>query len=397
MAAHLIHHYGTPVEADVPALARLISHAFAGPLEGSREWIVSQGLGDVRVLRPDPSAAPHACLRRIDMGQYFGGRAVPMAGIAGVAVAPEDRGRGLARELMQRCMIEAAADGFALSTLYASTQALYRAVGFEQAGYSCSMTLPVHRIDIDIRHTNVHALTDADRPAIEACYEGFARKFPGRLARGAYTWGRVREWRKEQHIPFGVRDDAGTLTGYVYLIQRRRETDGRHDIHLSDAAFTTPDAGRRLLAFLAQFGTMAHDVQFTGGPMHPWLNMLGEKKFELHLKEYWLMRVLDIARAIEARGWNPLLRAELHLRITDELIPANAGNWIIALEGGRAATSRGGRGELRMDIRGFAPLYSGFMSARELALAGLIDGPDPALDAADAVFAGSIPWMTDFF
>lgn len=397
MANHPPAHYGPAAEADIPALARLISHAFAGPLEGSRDWIVNQGLADVRTIRTAPGNAPDACLRRIDMGQFFGGRPVRMAGIAGVAVAPEARGRGLAKQMMGQCMLEAAADGFAISTLYASTQALYRSVGFEQAGHSCTIHIPVHRIDVDERAGEVHPLTEADQPAIEACYESFARRFPGMLARGKYVWSRIREWRGEKHHPFGIRDDKGNISGYLYLSQRRREADGRHDLNLTDAAFTTPQAGRRLLAFLSQFGTMAHDVLLAGGPMHPWLNMLGEKKFDVKLKEYWMVRVLDVARAIESRGWNPTLRAEAHLCIADQLIPANAGDWTIRVEGGRASATRGGRGEVKMDIRGFAPLYTGFMSPQELALAGLIEGPDAALDAAQAVFASPLPWMTDFF
>ena len=34
------------------------------------------------------------------LGQYFGGRSVPMAGIAAVGVPPEHRGRGVAKQLM---------------------------------------------------------------------------------------------------------------------------------------------------------------------------------------------------------------------------------------------------------------------------------------------------------
>ena len=39
-----------------------------------------------------------------DFAQWFGGRAVPMGGIAAVAVVPEARGGGIAAEMMTACL-----------------------------------------------------------------------------------------------------------------------------------------------------------------------------------------------------------------------------------------------------------------------------------------------------
>ena len=46
-----------------------------------------------------------------DMRQWWCGRAVPMAGVAAVMVAPEDRGRGVGRRLMTAVLEEMAARG----------------------------------------------------------------------------------------------------------------------------------------------------------------------------------------------------------------------------------------------------------------------------------------------
>jgi predicted acetyltransferase len=50
-----------------------------------------------------------------------------------------------------------------------------------------------------------------------------------------------------------------------------------------------------------------------------------------------------------------------------------------------------------MDIRGLAPLYTGHLSAEQLALTGLLEGPSEALAAASAVFAGPAPGMGERF
>ncbi len=52
-----------------------------------------------------------ACALRVPMGQFFGGRSVAMMGVAGVAVAPEARGRGLATRVMQEVLREAREEG----------------------------------------------------------------------------------------------------------------------------------------------------------------------------------------------------------------------------------------------------------------------------------------------
>jgi predicted acetyltransferase len=57
----------------------------------------------------------------------------------------------------------------------------------------------------------------------------------------------------------------------------------------------------------------------------------------------------------------------------------------------------GGRGELRLDVRGLAPLFSGLVAPADLAVAGLVEGPAAALDVAQRLFAGPEPWMPDFF
>src|SRR4029450_10565104 len=44
--------------------------------------------------------------------QYWLGREVPMAGVAGVAVAPEERGRGVGRTMMSAMLEKIAEDGY---------------------------------------------------------------------------------------------------------------------------------------------------------------------------------------------------------------------------------------------------------------------------------------------
>ncbi|PZG02745.1 GNAT family N-acetyltransferase, partial [Micromonospora craterilacus] len=66
--------------------------------------------------------------------QWWAGRAVLAADVAGVAVAPEARGTGVARTLLRALLHGAHERGAAVSTLFATTPAPYRACGWEIAG-----------------------------------------------------------------------------------------------------------------------------------------------------------------------------------------------------------------------------------------------------------------------
>lgn len=389
-------HLDRATEADLPEITRIVVHAFAGTPEGVQEWLKSAGHEHLRILRtPEPGPSP-ACLLRIPMGQFFGGRSVPMLGIAGVGVAPESRGRGHAKRLMEEAVREAARDGFALSALYPSTQTLYRSVGFEQAGHRMLARIPLAELDTPEREGRIVSLGDGDWPAVKSCYAAYAQQFDGMVDRGPYVWGRVAKWQDQKFIGFGLRNAAGGLDGYVFLAQKRKETS-RQEIAVQDLAFLSPAAGRRLLSFLGEFGTMGDDAVFAAGPAHPALMLLPRQKYKLDFQYYWMLRIVDVAAALSARGYPPSVRGELELDIADSVVPANAGNWVLSVRDGRGEAVRGGGGRIRIDIRGLAALYTGHLSAPALALAGLASGEAEALAAAAGVFGAGTPWMTDFF
>lgn len=381
--------------AQSDTMARLLSLAFAGPVEGCKQWMELGGHENLRVFAPE-NATPQACLLRIPMGQYFGGRSVPMVGIAGVAVAPEARGQGLARSMMQAALRDAAASGAPLMGLYASTQTLYRSVGFEQAGSRCRIRVPMAWLDARSRAGQILPIADTSHAGVRACYADFAARTNGMLDRGEYIWKRIKKNRGVESEGFGVAGPAGTLDGYIFFNQQRLDS-GRHDLVLTDFAFRTPDALRRLMGFLADFAPMADHLEFFGGSDHPALLMLSQQRHQISMKECWYIRLINLKAALEARGYNSLLRAELHLDVDDQLLPANSGRWVLCVEGGRGTLTPGGNGQLRIGPRGLAPLYSGFQSAESLELIQLCQGPAETLAAASAIFAGRAPAMTDFF
>lgn len=89
--------------------------------------------------------------------------------------------------------------------------------------------------------------------------------------------------------------------------------------------------------------------------------------------------------------------AELHLDIKDELLSENNGQFVLTVSQGRGEVKRGGKGELQLNIRGLAPLYTGLFTPDRLQLAGQLQASETALAIATKLFTSSEPWMSDRF
>src|SRR5262245_23351235 len=107
--------------ADMEALAPIVAWAFGNDPRSALEWLQRGEPGCLRVASRSVRSGVEAGLLEIPMGQWFGGERLSLLGIAGVAVAPEARGQGVAFGLVQATLRAARERGVALSMLYPST------------------------------------------------------------------------------------------------------------------------------------------------------------------------------------------------------------------------------------------------------------------------------------
>jgi predicted acetyltransferase len=394
--------YGAPRDRhDVHAFADVAARAFDLPADDARAWLDRAGIGHARLLRAGDTVV--AGLLRIPMGQWFGGRAVPMTGVAAVAVPAEHRGRGAARRLMAAALAEMRDEETALSTLYPATTTLYRRGGYEIAGgrYAVTVSAAALRGVPAPPDTALRPVGPEDEEIVSALAREEAATMPGHLDRGPYAWRRIREPRTGTARGYLVEAD-GRAEGYAWLTQRGAglPSSSAYDVVVTDLAARTPRAARRLLALLGAHAGIARDVVLHLPPAHPLLLLLPERDERVRLLDPWMLRVVHVPAALTARGYPAGARGALVLDVEDEVLPANGGRHGLEVADGRgrAGAARPDEGPaLRLHVRGLAALYSGHVSPDALAVAGLAEGPPEALALAAALFAGPAPSMPDMF
>jgi predicted acetyltransferase len=387
--------YG-PVESDADrdALLPVLVSSFNIKPRDMERYYDRVGAENFRVVRDGATIVGGLAIIR--MGQFYGGHRVPMAGIAVVGIAPWLRGKGAARTLMCEAMRELRAEGFATSTLYPATQTLYRSAGYELAGSQYEIKLPLGAINMRTRERSVRPATPVDEPAIDALHRERAARHNGNLDRDRVMWERIRSPRGKKADGFVV-TNGETIEGYVYFTQQ----NARHkpySLRIVDQLAATPAAARQLLAFLAEHRSVGEEAMMMGSPSDPLLAVLLENVWKIELRMHWMLRVLDVKASLEARGWSSCASGELRFEIEDELLPANAGAWTLRVDKGKAAVTKGGEASLRLSVRALAPLYTGFMTARDLATIGWLEARnDEALALANDLFQSTSPWMSDGF
>lgn len=381
-------------DEDSAALRPILESAFGmKPRDSERyERIVERK--NFRILRDGEQVVGGLAI--IPMGQCFGGRGVPMAGIAAVGIAPWVRGRGAARTLMTNVLKSLRKDGFAISTLYPATQTLYRTVGYEVAGSQYEIAMPLDQINVREKSLIVRPITPEDEPTIEAMHAAHALEHAGNLQRNNFLWTRIRKPRGKTSAGFLCERD-GAIEGYAYYAQRSARNKP-YSLNVHDILATTPAAIRQLLAFLGDHRSVGEEAIWQGSPIDPVIAAMPENAWKIRLKMHWMVRMLDVKVALEKRGYASCASGELHLDIADDVLTENAGKWTLRVEQGKATVAPGGNGSLRMSARALSPLYTGFMTARDLATLGWLEARDAqTLALAIDLFAGPAPWMSDGF
>jgi predicted acetyltransferase len=331
------------------------------------EYVERTDPGEFRVLE---AGGEIVSLLRLDrQAQWWLGRALPSAQVLQLATPPQHRGAGHGARLLAALLSELHADDVPLVTLTPSTFPFYRGAGFEVAG---SWTMYEARAEHLPRHTAPYRArpVSLDDPAELAA--AFVLDGP----EGPAGWAvATLEFRPEPE-PFQTRveiADWGCLPG-------------------ADAA---------LFALFAGYASMNGMVAWSGPDPDPAaLYALSDRFARLTDRWHWMLRLVDLPAALQARPWPSGVAGQVAFRVEDPACPWNSGGWRLELAGGqgRVEQAPASGGAASADIRGLASLFTGFAGPDDLIRAGLLGGFDQdAVDLLRAAFASPRPWTAEFY
>lgn len=380
---------------DEEAAQRLGRQAFGGtePYDPERP-----GVGEGRHLGAYLDGTLVGQVLRHAFGQHFGGRRLACAGISGVTVAPEARGRGLARRMLADSLDRAGADGEVIAALYPTTAALYRSVGFEVAGWWTKRSVPITELPRDDGALTWERVGFHD-PRIFAVYDAMAADRDGWLDPGPdyWAWAAIRATKDEKANRFayvGLRDgDPVASVWYTYASSERAlyRIDAQGIDGIDGAAV------RAALAFLGANGTTAEELRTILPADELGLHLPHVQRTTVHQDWPWMLAFVDLPGAVAARGYPECVSGSVALAVDDPHRSANHGRWVLEVDGGQATLAPGGDGHVAVGVTDLAAMFTGYLDPLRLAGAGRLGHPTRAdLDLLRAAFAGN-PSLTIFF
>jgi len=384
---------------DADASLRASRDAFGGPLQDRSKFTLGDGVHRFGTFDGGVLAAK---ANDLEFTSLIGGREVVTAGVAGVLVTPEYRGTGLAREVLTHLLGRARQRGAVISTLFRTAPALYRSLGYEQVAELCVGELPTAALrGLRVRPgITVRRATANDAPAIRAVYAQVASTGSCLLTRTGPRFTATDDMLIESFDGITVAaNPTGDITGYASW--NRGENWGPTGVlEVVDLLSLDSASAESLLSVIGSFDAVTPTVTIRTSGLDPIHWLIPGAGWSVRDVRPYLLRVVDLAGAVEQRGWPGRADAAVDFSVEDPVCPWNSGHHRLVLSGGRARlepVSGDGSG-MWISPRGLGVVMAGAVTVAQLRRAGLIEGGTPsAARILDAAMAGPRPAVLDFF
>ncbi|MBB5855551.1 GNAT family N-acetyltransferase [Amycolatopsis umgeniensis] len=314
---------------------------------------------------------------------------IPVSGVTAVGVLPSHRRRGALSAMMRRQLADFRARGEFLSVLLASEALIYRRFGYGPATYTHRLTVQRHQAAFAVPRTasgSIELLRRSDCGEIlEEVYDRYRRARPGALSRPHRWWAEGAGQSPISTAPryIAVHRDADDVPdGYACYSHTAPSTLTVDEIIAADDAVSTA-----LARFLLEHDLITEVVFKHCPPDHPLRWQLEDfRAGEVSGDTDWLwVRLLDIPRALTARGW--FTDGELVLDVEDPALGEH-GRYLLTVRGGEATCVPTDREpDLSLDASDLGSIYLGGTLPSKLVRAGRVRAGHPDAGVlADALF-----------
>jgi predicted acetyltransferase len=330
---------------------------------------------------------------------WFGGRAVPTGGIAGVAVAAERRGEKLLDELFRVVLEDGLRErGEAVSTLFCTAPGIYRKFGYELISSYDTVEVPAGTLARIGAPAGVRTrrATPADFDAVCEVYDAWAAAQNGPLTRRGPSF--PADARAFIDAFTGVTlavDHAGDVVGFASW-RRGRGSGDSSTLEVFDLLALSGDAYGALWRVLGTFGSVVGQVRLlTSGHdvARLWLPSAHWKVVE---REPYMLRVHDVPAAFTGRDWP--VDGDVAFSVAGDHLGTTNGAWRLVIERGKAtcAPAVAADGPV-LTPGGLALAWAGAQTCANLRMAGHLSGGMENDEALDRVLAPRPIHIRDYF
>ncbi|MDT0485302.1 GNAT family N-acetyltransferase [Streptomyces doebereineriae] len=330
--------------------------------------------------------------------QFFGGRPVPGASMACGCVAPEERGSHLAAALIAERLRPLRKQGAVVATLWTASSGYVRRLGWEAPTQVFSWTVPADELRHSFRESDfqiTHAATWQYRPL---CND-LAARWNGPWQRPDW-WA---TWQERQHPEMATYAFSlpGQEPGGVLSVAGERHPSQGQRLVVYDFWAADQAVAAAMLSFLGRHNSRLSTIAFerTSLPPAPLLMHHLRRTGSLTARAWhsWMLRILDLRKAIQLRGWPDEVDLTLPIEVVAEDSRATD-RFLLRISGGEGdlePTTR--EGQLTLTQGQIAAWYAGgYRSAAAAQLAGVSGAPRALAQLLQAT-TDREPWLADYF
>ena len=290
----------------------------------------------------DEGGVMTARIRNIDYDILFEGAPVMAGGVSGVASAPEARGRGRVRGILQYVFHEDCERGCLFSTLFPFSHAYYRKFGYELCAYQQTALVPIEQL-AGYAQMPLTAVLHRESDGFDTI-----RQIESRML-SRYNMAMLltdRQYKKaiggdpyaHGDYRYILSDPNGAPCAYFYFTAETRSGASCAAVHA--LAYTDMQAFKRMLGFLYGLRAQYASVELPLPVDVDLLQMLPEPKHvKTQVLPYGMARILD-TQAVLSRMRHPEGNGAYTVRVLDPAFPQNEGTYAVTYENGHASVSK---------------------------------------------------------
>jgi predicted acetyltransferase len=290
---------------ELDSMLSLMCDAFGLPFTAARELFYKDPYFDVekkRVFAVDGVIV--SCLTIVEAPLWIGRAAVKVAGIAGVATAPQHRRKGYAAQLLTDTLPALREMGCPFAALFPYSYDYYRKLGWECVGEQIVARVDRTSLPTFAEARFARAMQSSDRRPIAQIYRQSTEHRSGRWIRDDVRWDYLLEHAKSQIV---YRRDGAA--GYA-MYELRDEPESVRTARILELFADSDEARRGLVGFFAElrdveqvtFQTSAADIAHNPVIRQPhWRS--GHEPM-LTAEPGVMLRVVDLPAALSALAPN---------------------------------------------------------------------------------------------